>query len=835
MKSSYLTRGFGILVLLVAVGLVLRVRLFSKIDVKNGFDPRALAVDVQPLLKASCLGCHGAGTRTPLDLSRLGYNLADPATFHSWERVFTRLQNGEMPPKGIPRPDAATTGRALASLKKALIAAEITSRSGQRGPLRRLTRTEYKYTIKDLLALDETPASELEEMLPAEASTRSFDTVAADQRISLEHLRRYLDTADRALDMALLVGPRPARRTLTVDYPNSPQVIFFRTHFGGQGGFMNLTFKGGEVFFLNVQSAYLTDAVNNRILIEYPGRYQVTVEAFPYQVRKPNKPVTLTLHRGLYKQGSAMWTDLIGALDLVGDTPRKLAVTTYLKPGDDVGPAVADLAGPPITESVNILKARDTPRGIYKWPAEGIAMKSMTVEGPLFDEWPPESTRQLLKGVDFDAAGNVVLRKDPYEHVRDIVTAFAQRAFRRNVSKDEAESYAALAKPMLRSGVPFIEAVREPLRAILVAPAFLYQTGPPGDLNNYGIASRLSYFLWRSFPDDELLNSARTGALANPAEVSRQVDRMVDDPKFGRFVTDFAGQAFRLNDLRQTVPDPDVYPEYDDRLGQAMAQETELFLGELFARNLSVRNLIDSDFTFLNRLLAQLYGIRGVTGMEMRKVTLPPGSHRGGLLTQASVLKLTANGTTTSPVRRGNFVLTNLLGQPAPPPPPGVGAIEPDTRGTTTIREQLTAHRASRTCATCHSRIDPPGFALESFDPIGGFRTRYRLSGGEAKFYKALRIPPPYKQGPSVDSSGVTPEGRSFTGIDDYKRLLIKKDLDQVARHFVSALLVFSTGAELGFADRDVVEKILEKTRPEGYPVRTIIHEIAGSDVFRRR
>ena len=486
---------------------------------------------------------------------------------------------------------------------------------------------------------------------------------------------------------------------------------------------------------------------------------------------------------------TASLDELIGTFDLLNDMRRTVEVTTFLRPGELLSPSVAGLDIPP-GDCVSYFLPENN---VKDYKGEGIAIKSLTIEGPLIEAWPPESTRRLLTGVEFDDAGQIRLSKSPYEHVVDIVARFASLAFRRPLEESEVEVFASLANPLLADERPFLEAVRVPLRAILSAPSFLYQSGAPGVLDDYRLATRLSYFLWRSMPDAELFEVAREGRLSDPKVLARQVDRMLDDARSERFVKDFTGQAFRLYELKATTPDPGLYPEYDDRLGQAMQRETELFLAELIAGDLGVGHLIDAEFTFLNRRLAEHYGMQGVEGQQMRKVTLPADSPRGGLLTQASILKITANGTTTSPVPRGNFVLASLLGKPAPPPPPNVAGLEPDTRGTTTIREQLTAHRASPTCAGCHRTIDPPGFALESFDPIGGYRTRYRVSGGETKFGDYV-VSLPYSEGLAVDSSGVTPGGEAFAGIDEYKRLLFQHDLDQVARHFVSQLLVYGTG-----------------------------------------
>jgi len=558
-----------------------------------------------------------------------------------------------------------------------------------------------------------------------------------------------------------------------------------------------------------------------------PGRYRTTIEGWAYQARAP---VTLTVYRGTKHGAAASLDELIGSWDLLDETPRRVQFETFLRPGELLAPSIAE-ADPPPGEYFDYFSPD---RNVEHYKGEGIALRSLTVEGPLFPSWPPPGTQQLLPGVEFDEAGEVVLTRAPYEHIVEIVAEFAPRAFRRPLAEGELEAYASLARPLLESGRPFIDAVRLPLRAILSAPPFLFQAGDAGPLDAHALASRLSYFLWRSTPDAELLAQADSGGLFDPETLAAQVDRLLDDPRSERFVKDFAGQGFRLYEMKATTPDSGLYPEYDDRLGQAMTLETEMFLAELIAEDHGVGALVDADFTFLNRRLADHYGVPGIEGQTMRKVALPLESVRGGLITQASIHKITANGTITSPIPRGNFVLANLLGQPAPPPPESVSALEPDTRGATTIREQLAKHRDEPVCNSCHRVIDPPGFALEAFDPIGGFRTHYRAPGGEGTTAEGFTYAMPYKQGLPVDSSGTTADGQLFAGIEEYKKLL-GRDVEQVARHLVSQLLVYSTGAEIEFADRAGVEEIVAKLRTDDFPFRTMIHEVAQSDLFRMR
>lgn len=321
-------------------------------------------------------------------------------------------------------------------------------------------------------------------------------------------------------------------------------------------------------------------------------------------------------------------------------------------------------------------------------------------------------------------------------------------------------------------------------------------------------------------PDDELLASAVPGKLLHPKELSRQVQRMLEDERSQSFVEHFTDTWLRINTLGSMPPDPKAFEQYyRDRLQDCFKTETRMFFQELLRSNGSIVNFLDSDYTFLNGPLAAQYGIEGVTGEQFRKVTLTPEDHRGGLLGQGSILTLTANGIETSPVVRGIWVLENLLGTPPPPPPPDVEPLEPDTRGTTTIREQLEKHRNVATCAECHRRIDPAGFALEFFDPIGGYRTHYRAQGN---------------RGPMVNGSGQLPSGETFDDEQSLKKLLLARK-DRFAEALTEKLMTYATGRRMTFRDDAEIKRIAAALKANGYGLRDLIVLVANSETFKRR
>lgn len=427
----------------------------------------------------------------------------------------------------------------------------------------------------------------------------------------------------------------------------------------------------------------------------------------------------------------------------------------------------------------------------------------------------------------------VPLTKDAKTDAERLVRGFLPKAFRRPVPSEVAEYFVRFAHGQLERGEAFDDALRATYKAVLCSPFFLYLVEKPGPLDDYAVASRLAYFLWGSMPDEELTKLAAAGDMRKPDVLSAQVERLLKDRKAARFTDAFTGQWLELRKFFDMKPDP-LYVEYDDFLAYAMPRETVRFFAEVLRNDLPVTSFVHSDWTMLNGRLARHYGIPGVDGMDFRKVSLPPGSRRGGLMTQASVLKLTTNATYTSPIKRGTWVLERLVGKPPSPPPPDVGAIEPDIRGATTIREQLEKHKSVEACASCHVHIDPPGFALENYDVLGGWRDFYRVKQPPpgAKYVELANYPgKKVWLAKPVEAAATTAEGQAFKDVDEYKRIVLK-DPDQVARNMAQKLIAYGTGATVQFADREVVEEVVANVRAKGYGFRALIHEVVRSRVF---
>ena len=427
----------------------------------------------------------------------------------------------------------------------------------------------------------------------------------------------------------------------------------------------------------------------------------------------------------------------------------------------------------------------------------------------------------------------------PRQDAERLLRSFLNKAYRRPVPAADVQRFLALFDDQLKQGNGFTRSLLTAYTAVLSSPGFVFIETQPGRLDDQALATRLALFLCNSVPDDRLRALAERGELGKPEVLRAQTERLLADPKSRRFVEAFTDYWLDLRKIDDTSPSTTLYNDYelDDPLKLAAIEETRLFFAELLRADLPAQTIVASDFTFLNERLADHYGISGVSGVNFRKVTLPSDSVRGGVMTQASVLKVTANGTTTSPVLRGHWITERILGLETPPPPPTIEAVEPDIRGAVTIRQQLDKHRANASCAACHRKMDPPGFALESFDVMGGYRERYRavsdkappvkghgMNGQAFTFHYAL----------PVDSAGALPDGRPFKDVRELKASLVLDELP-IARNLARQLTIFATGAPVRFSDRDEIEKILAAAKGSRYGVRSLVHAIVQSELFRNK
>lgn len=428
-----------------------------------------------------------------------------------------------------------------------------------------------------------------------------------------------------------------------------------------------------------------------------------------------------------------------------------------------------------------------------------------------------------------------VLTEKPHEDAKRLLHRFMKRAYRSEVEPQHVERFLRLFEHQFDQGVGFASAMLSAYTAVLASPGLIFLNEQPGALDDAAIATRLSLFLWNSEPDSVLRKLAETGELRKPEILRAQVDRMLDDPKSKRFVEAFTDYWLDLRKVDDTSPSTALYNDYelDEPLKLAAMAETRLFVSKLIADDLPAKNIVQSEFTYLNERLADHYGIADVQGAEMQYVKLPNDTVRGGLMTQASVLKVTANGTTTSPVVRGNWITERILGMRISPPP-SVPAVEPDIRGSTTIRQQLEKHRSDASCASCHAKIDPPGFALESFDVMGGFRERYRAVSEHVPPEKGIGMNGQaftFHYGPSVDCAGTLADGRGFQDVRELKQILLREE-KSLARNMASQLTTYATGAPISFSDRAAIEQILERSSASGWGLHSIIHSIVQSELF---
>jgi mono/diheme cytochrome c family protein len=776
----------------------------------------AAAVDdpARALFAGHCQKCHaGAKHKGDFQIESLGADFAERKSRERWLTVIEQLRSGEMPPKDEARPAAKDVQAAIDWIAARATSGAAAQRAADgRVVMRRLNRAEYANTMRDLLGVE----VDLGDLLPPDTSVSGFDNSAETLHTSSYLLRNYLEAADRYLDEAIANKERPWQIKKRFDIRQEKSVK--------PTGSVYRHVDDGVAIFASWESANIRVTMWN-FQTHFRGKYKFRISGYGYQ--SEGKPVNFHVTAGTLKEVTE--ERLIDYFAFPADKPTVIEFTEQLEVDNRIRIIADGLpALPPAVEKV----------GADKYKGPGLVIQWVDVEGPLLESWPPASHQKIfgeLKQAVVPGPNEPkrmeVVSSQPMADAERVLREFARRAFRRPVTDDEIKPFLARVKSRLDQKYTFEQAVRVGLRGILVSPEFLFLRERPGRLDDYALASRLSYFLWSSMPDEALSALAERHTLHEPGVLREQVERMLRDPKAKAFTENFTGQWLSLRAIDATTPDPKLYPEYDDILKTAMVKETVLFFDEVLRNDLSVANFVSSDFTFLNARLARHYGIAGVEGTEMRKVALAPGSHRGGVLTMGSVMKVTANGTTTSPVLRGAWVLERILGTPPPKPPADVEAIEPDIRGSTTIREQLAKHRKVATCASCHVKIDPPGFALESFDVIGGWREHYRATG-EPREVNGRRVR--MWQGPKVDPSDVMPDGRRFANVDEFKRLLLD-DKDQLARNLAEKLLAYGTGAAPAKDDKGAIDAIVARTREKNYGFKSLIHEVVESPLFQTK
>jgi hypothetical protein len=763
-----------------------------------------------------CLECHrGDKPQGDTRLDGLSADLDIDANRKLWQSAIQRIRAGEMPPKEKPRPTADEIKVLTQWHEKQSAAAAARRRAAGRVVYRRLNRTEYENTVRDLLGIE----ANLTDLLPLDSSADGFDNVGDALHTSTFLLDRYLEAADVALSQAIVNRPqRPPLIDKRYRLTDSHQVKattekVFRKSEDGQ-----------VVMFCSSawQSVGLTGF--------YPpdrGHYRFRISCSATQ--SGDKPVTFRVWSGAGGMGGSKG-HLVSYFDALPGESQVIEFIDKMEPRTTISILPYGL---PSAQAVHKIGAET-----YEGP--GLAVDWIEVEGPLHETWPPPSHRAIFGDLQqapapvYNQRDRIEVTSDaPREDAEQILRRFVRRAFRRSVTESDLQPLLKLVERKLGEKQSFEQAIRVALAAALISPEFLFLREEPGKLSDFALANRLSYFLWSSMPDEELLSLAEQKRLREPAVLKAQVERMLSHPKANAFTENFVGQWLGLRDIDFTMPSHILYPDYDDMLKVSMVRETELFFAEVLRENLSLTNLLASDFTMLNGRLAKHYGIPGIEGWEFKKTPLPLDSHRGGVLTMASVLKVTANGTNTSPVMRGAWVLERILGTPPPKPPENIAALEPDIRGATTIRQQLAKHRQIESCASCHVKIDPPGFALESFDVIGGWREFYRTSGnGKSVTIDGRRMP--YLQGPPVDPADKLPDGRAFANIDEFKRLLLENK-EHFARALTTKLVTYATGGSPQPEDQAEIDAIVKCVAEQGDGFRTLIHEIVQSKLFQSK
>ena len=744
---------------------------------------------IVPFVNKHCVQCHGPKKKSAgLTLHTYTDEKSILKDRKKWHEVVRMVHSGEMPEAKQPRPDLKDTDAFLKAINDIFIAADT---NGKRDPgrvtMRRLNRAEYNNTIRDLVGVDFKPADDF----PADDVGHGFDNIGDVLQISPVLMERYLAAAETITSQAILVGdpPKPPTRTVISRFtepsvPNPDKVGKYRA------------ITKTKVPLHTLQN--LTQA----------GEFKARIRGYGQQAGAEPVKIALTIN------GKEQKVFEVTAKD--PKSPQVYEVTLQLSKGPQRMAAV-------------LLNEFKDPDGKDE---RAFMLEMFQLEGPL-DTRPPSHVKIMAHKPGLDKR----------EAAREILTRFVSQAYRRPATKDEVERLLKFVDLAEKNKERWESGVQVALQAVLCSPKFLFRveldqrpdSKDPHPIDDYQLASRLSYFLWSTMPDAELFDLAAKKELHK--NIKPQVERMLKDAKSYALVENFATQWLQLRLLKNHAPDAKLFPDFDEPLRAAMAKETELFFNAVMKEDRSILDLIDSNFTYMNERLARHYGVADTNGNRLnQKPTTKAGTpflrkfggkneflrvtfssddtERGGILTHASILTITSNPTRTSPVKRGKWVLEQILGTPPPPPPPDVPELEEKGQLVGTLRQRMEQHRKNPSCANCHARLDPPGFAFENYNAIG----KFRIKDGEA----------------TIDPSGVLPNGQSFKGPKELKQILMEKK-DLFSRALTEKMLTYSIGRGVEFYDKRAVDSIVSALAKNDFRFSTLIVEVAMSDPFRMR
>lgn len=807
----------------------------------------------RPYFETHCHSCHGekkskGDLNLQTDLKNDFLNLAESA---KWGEILNAVNGHEMPPEEEPQPMPEDSARFAEWVANELSRAEISKKSS-RVVLRRLNRAEYANTIRDLLHVRFDPTE-----FPEDPPSAGFDNIGSALTLSPLHLELYYNAARDLIDQAIVTGEKPPvikwrfEPDESTSGPDRDRVKRGENNIILNGGAKNKIVDG----FVVSRSLDWDRIVGFRdFRVEHTGEYLIRIHA---SSRVPSHEEVVEFMRPLLTQRAREQSekrnrpfDPKHVADELAHFqndrmyhygPSRLRVEGKLS-GQPAFTHEFDLEASWPTSKTHEIRAHFTTekaglqfrpayeipkvlenhwvQGREEFPRPEAMIDWIELEGPLHPEWPPKSQTALLAGLpdDLSSCGEKEARK--------ILANFMPKAWRRPVTTAEIDKKLALFTSAFSEGRDFLEALKLPLIATLTSPHFLFLTEPSTEaraLTSHELATRLSYFLTSSQPDPTLTSLADTGKLCNSSNLIEQADRLLASPASQAFVENFAGQWLDLRKIGANPPASDLFPRYDRHLETSIAGESHAFFHHILHEDLSVLNFIKSDFVTINERLARFYKIPGVRGDHFRPVRVTPAQNRGGLLTQASILSTTSNGTRTSPVIRGTWILKNLLGTDPGLPVENVGEIAPKVPGIdkATVRQRLAIHRELPQCARCHNKIDPLGLSLENYNAAGEFRLQ------EGFGYKG-RIG---QNDPVIDASAKMPDGTEFEGVTGLQSQLIKKE-DLFLRCLAGKMLTYALGREMGYSDKALLDAAISHMKENNRTLRSLIHFIVTSEPF---